>query len=334
MDAKRFEKEMIERLRNSNIIDHVMMGDVLDDMTNETLLELLRKPLQIELNDEGLNFVDENGDKVQCPNYGINIQSDGKWLSDKIPTVSFDIDQNGNIRRAEEAEAAYCCIITTLVIDNDVFRDELEEVIKNYNYEELDGVVKGENFKKLLTGWLDLQSTTVNVCVCAAKYTLSNTKKDTEKFLRDGISDEARGELRNLCDNIKDINRKYSTGTLSPAEVKKLNKIEILQELQSKKTEIDQKVDQASCGTIYRILTLSSEYVSPITKKRLLNKANESIVELLEEDKQIELLIGERRVLLERWKKRYIKFAKIDVRKREMNKYLENPSAYKLPAKL
>jgi hypothetical protein len=36
-----------------------------------------------------------------------SVSEKGEWLSDKIPYVDFDIDQNGNVRKAEEAEALF-----------------------------------------------------------------------------------------------------------------------------------------------------------------------------------------------------------------------------------
>ena len=37
------------------------------------------------------------------------------WLSDKIPPPSFDVDQGGNLRKAVEAEALYCCLLITSI---------------------------------------------------------------------------------------------------------------------------------------------------------------------------------------------------------------------------
>jgi hypothetical protein len=65
----------------------------------------------------------------------------------------------------------------------------------------------------------------INITVSAAKYRISYLKKDTEKFLRDGIPQEEVLELRELATSIKNCNRSYSTGVLSPDKVIKLNKI-------------------------------------------------------------------------------------------------------------
>lgn len=334
MDLKTFEMKMLEELKKSSIIEHVVMGDVLDPFERGTIMNLLSQPCEILIEDGKLCAKDDEGQLIECPNYSFNLHADGKWLSNSVPPVPFDVDQNGNIRKGEEAEAAYCCIIVTLVLKDSVFSKELDEVINDYDFREMDGNIKGNNFKKLLSSWLDLQSSLVNVSVSAAKYNISNLKKDSQKFLRDGISEEAQAGLRNLFDKIKDINRRYSTGILSPNNVKNLNKIEILTQLQLKQTEISDLITQSEVGTLYKILNLSSEYVSPIVKKRLFNKVNSEVAKVFEETPELEIVIGDRKILHDRWKRRYIRLAKISLRKIEVEKYLKEPSSYQLPSKL
>lgn len=63
-----------------------------------------------------LYFFDENEERIYCPEILTSISEKGEWLSDKLPIINFDIDQNGNVRRADEAEALYCCICVAHIL--------------------------------------------------------------------------------------------------------------------------------------------------------------------------------------------------------------------------
>jgi hypothetical protein len=54
-----------------------------------------------------------------------------------IPNVPFDIDQNGNVRRADEAEALFCAINLSWIITDEVFRDEVLEIAKKYDFKSM-----------------------------------------------------------------------------------------------------------------------------------------------------------------------------------------------------
>lgn len=127
---------------------------------------------------------------------------------------------------------------------------------------------EGSTFKQLLEELQDLQSYAVNVVVSAAKFKISSLKKDTSKYLRDGMPKEVVVELRTLERAVGSINRKYFNGVLSSTNVKSLSKKEILTELENRNNEIERLVDGSSVGTVYKIINLNTEYVSPIVKKK------------------------------------------------------------------
>ena len=106
------EDHMRQALINSKYVEHVMMSEMLDPVTKEKLLDLLIEPKDLKLTEDGLVYINKDGEECKCVNYGLNTTADGKWLSNKIQPVTFDIDQDGNLRKAEEAQAAYC--LTTL----------------------------------------------------------------------------------------------------------------------------------------------------------------------------------------------------------------------------
>lgn len=329
-----FESKMLSLLKDSKIVKNLMMSDVLDDFDSEILLKLLKYPLQIEANENGIIAKDELGNEIICPNFSINVSENGKWLSDVLPPCPFDIEQGGNLRKAEEAEAAYFCAIVCLVLKEDVFLEEIYDTIKNYNYSEMDSYPDHINFKTLLNNWLDLQSVLINITVSAAKYRISDLKKDTEKFLRDGIPQEEVLELRELATSIKNLNRSYSTGVLSPEKVIKLSKIEILKHLDQKNKEITALINNSSVSTLYKLENLSTEYISPITKKKLINLAKAGVEEFYKSFPNDKTLIIDKRVLYDRWKRRFLKLEKISIRKEYILKYLKSPSDFIFPVKM
>lgn len=224
------EERMIKALRDSNLIEHFMMDSILDECDEAAIRNLLKKPHTISCDRSGIYFMDGD-DRVECPNFAINISANGEWLSSKLPDVPFDVEQSGNIRKSIESESAYCCCIVALVLNDPSFFDELDEVIKGYDFHVMNSKGDAKNFKDLLTTWQDLQSNIIGVCISAAKYKISSLKKDIEKFLRSGIPDDLVVELRSLDITIKNINRTYSTGVLSPINIKNLTKIDVLQHL-------------------------------------------------------------------------------------------------------
>lgn len=178
-----FEKKLLQKLIESKIVKHINLSDVKSEIDSKELNDLISKPFRIRIDSSGLIFTDDSGDEVACPNFGESISNDGEWLSDIIPGVTFDVEQGGNLRKAEEAESAYCCCIVYLVLNDDDFKKELVDVIKNYDYNSMSGLSNCKNFKDLLTEWQDLQSTVINVAISAAKYKISDLKKRYRKIL-------------------------------------------------------------------------------------------------------------------------------------------------------
>ena len=227
-----------------------------------------------------------------------------------------------------------------LVLKDDALKNELITTIKNYNFSEMDGRDGFLNFKNLIDSWLDLQSVIINVAVSAAKSSVSDLKKDTEKFLRDGIPQDAVLELRELATSIKNINRRYSTGVLSPEKVIKLNKIEVLQYLNEKNLEINRLISNSDVKILYKLEHLSSEYINPyinpITKKKLINinLARQGVDSFFNESNTASNVSIDKSILFDKWKRKFIKLEKNSLRKYYINKYLQDPINFVFPVKL
>lgn len=339
------EDFMKNAIKNSNHIEHIMMGEMLDDVTKDKLLDLLKTPKEIKLTDEGLVFINKNGDEERCVNYGINVTADGKWLSDKILPVSIDIEQGGNIRKAEEAQAAYCLIVVDSVLNEDSISNQIKELVQNYDFERMVPFDGYQTFSKLLEELQNIQSTTINISVCAAKFNISSIKKDSEKFLKENIPEDRISGLRELDTKISAINRSYSLGKLSPENVRNLKKLEILKLLDERNSKIEiilnggkdeygNIVKAHPESIIWKILNLSTEFVSPIIKRRLSILADSVVDELYNQNPNLQIIHGEQKTLADKWKSRYIKLARLSLRKTQIEKFLNNESEYTLPPKL
>ena len=72
------------------------------------------------------------------------------------------------------------------------------------------------SYSSLLSSLRSLQSRQIHGIISATKYSITNLKKDTWRYLRDGIPKDLVIDLRSLETNIKTEFRNYSTGKLSP----------------------------------------------------------------------------------------------------------------------
>ena len=181
------EKLLLDKLKASNYVEHILTSSVLADISVKVLKELVSTRCNSDASEQGLSFTDSSGDKINCPNFSANTTDEKRWLSDKTPELGFGVEQSGNLRKLDEAEATYHCVVVVLVLKVQIFRDELMEVINKYHYETISGLRGSKGFKDLLTEWLDIQSTIISVCVSIRKYKISTYKKNIEKFLQDSM---------------------------------------------------------------------------------------------------------------------------------------------------
>lgn len=329
-----FEERIVKALQNSGLIEKFSLQEYQKTADLAHIIEIFERPSKISFDEEGLFYFDQNGDKIYCPMMKTSISERGDWLSQKLPEVGFDIDQNGNVRKADESEALYCCIQVAYILKEHEFKKELTEIAKQYDFIEMkSNSEKGMTFRELLNDWQSLQSVTLNVIVSAAKFKISDNKKDSEKFLKDGIPESAAGELRDLESRIRGINFRYSEGDLSPKEVKKLTKIERLKKINERDDEIAKEITKTSIGKLYKAANLSSEYISPVKKKKI-NLWVQKEVDGLICKPEFSHLKEDRATLIAKYVRRAYKFEKNSIRRIYIEKYIESPENFKMPSKL
>jgi len=89
--------------------------------------------------------------------------------------VGFGIDQSGNVRKANEAEALYCCTIVSHIIKEESFKSDLDAVAVSYDFNDMKPFSDNlKSFRELLNEWQALQSVIINIIVSASKFRLSD----------------------------------------------------------------------------------------------------------------------------------------------------------------
>jgi hypothetical protein len=328
-----FEEKLISALKGSKLIERFSVSEFTQTPNQNVLLKYFEEPAILDFDENGLFFF-EGGDKIYCPEMKTSITEKGEWLSSKLPAIEFDIDQSGNVRKADECEAMYICAQVAHIIKEKVFKNEYIELVSKYNFETMSGRDDQKlNFRELLKEWQSFQSVIINIIVSASKYKISFTKKDTEKFLKDGIKDSMAAELRDLESKIRALNFDYSQGILSPDRVKKLTKIERLQEIDKRDTKLAELINESPVGDLYKSLNLSSEYISPIKKKKISNWVQVEVDKLISTS-EFSSLNEERKQLISKFTRRAYRFEKNSVRKLAVERFISDPTSFKLPSKL
>lgn len=331
---KEFEDRLVTCLRESGLIENFSVSEITKTPDLALIIELFETASNIDFDEVGLFYFDDNGDKQYCPEMKTSISDRGQWLSNRLPQIGFDIDQNGNVRKADEAEALYITIQVAHILKEKTFKDQLHNVAKQYDFDNMRSLTDdGYGFRDLLKEWQSFQSVIINVIVSSAKFKISAEKKDTEKFLKDGIQESEVAELRNLETQIRNINYSFSQGVLSPDNVKTLTRIERLQEIDKRDDAITTAIIGSPVGDLYKALNLSSEYISPVKKKQISLFAQVAVDKLLNE-KEFNGMAEERASLISKFTKRAYRYEKISVRKNTVSKYIENRETFRLPSKL
>jgi hypothetical protein len=330
---KDFDDKIITGLRESGLIEKFSISEFTQTPNQEILMHFFEKPSLIHFDNGGLYF-EEEGEKYYCPEMYSSISEKGEWISSKLPPITFDIDQSGNVRKSEESESMYICAQVAHILSGDEFLYEFKQVANDYNFDEMAGrSTEGNTFRTLLESWQSYQSVIINVLVSASKFKISSSKKDAEKFLKDGIGTSKEAELRDLESKIRAINFKYSQGELSPEKVKKLSKIKRLETINERDNVLTSLIVNSPVGDLYRALNLSSEYISPIKKKKIQLWIQKSVDELLQDDNFKDGNM-ERRSLISKFTRRAYRFEKTSIRKLTVENYINDPENFKLPSKL
>lgn len=87
--------------------------------------------------------------------------------------------------------------------------------------------------------------------------------------------------------------------------------------------QIDQKIDESPAGTLYNITRMTSENVKFSIKRSLNSLAQNKVRELYNKEPDLKSYFGDESVVLDSWRRRYYKIAKISLVKDEVKKYCD-----------
>lgn len=118
---------------------------------------------------------------------------------------------------------------------------------------------------------------------------------------------------------------------MSENKVKDLTKIQILKLLEDRQAEVDKELMASNARTIYMIIHLTNEYVDPVDKKKLERLAAIKVKEFYDNIEATEL--QDKSALVKKWRRKYLRSARLSIRKEQISRYLENPDEYILPRK-
>lgn len=307
-----------------------------DELDSALLIKLTSEPFLIGYDSEvnRLYFDDENGDRSYCPEINEGLTKSKEWISDFLPSVPIDINQNGNIRKAKEAENIYKCILVSGILRED-FLIDFKKVCKTYDFKELRGSVDhNENFSALLDKWQSLQNITIRVIVSGANYKLASEKNLEVGFLLGSLSKEETLGVSSIRNFVKSCIRTYMLGKLSPDKVNQLSKIERLKEIQKKDDEVLSIINESSeFSELYKICAMTVDYLDPFIKIRLDNSAidfaKKEAAKIYKNDEE-----GLKK-FTSICRRRAYKEALISLKNKELDKWrLVTNAVYKLPSKI
>jgi hypothetical protein len=331
---EKLDTKIIDELRADNLWEHFIENEKLPEAEQKLIIDVLSKPYKIMVIDGDLSYKNDSGEWCKMPDEEDSVRSSSLFLSDYLPSPWFKTNVYGSISRSSEAEAMYYTSMVCGCLQSQMFYSDFKAIVSNYdflNYCSKD--INGDCFRDFLLKLQDLQSFKINCIISSAKYKLSLQKKETEKFLKDGLEVETIVDLDLLADEISAVNQKYSGkgGKLSTKVVANLTKIEILQAIEGRNSEVSSLVQLSSVGSLYRAFNLSSEYVEAEKKEEIKRAVALKVEKYF--DGSYESNFEDRSAYESKLRQRCIKIERTSVRRTELNKYIKDPAAYVLPKK-
>jgi hypothetical protein len=173
MDSQLYDS-ILNKFKGTDLIKYFSDNARKAPPDNSELIKLSKNVKKIFVSNNTICYVNDDGDEVKCPFVDSDVSGSGEWLSDHIPSPDFDVAQNGNVRKSDEAESYFICAIICVIIKDDAFTSELKSAIAEYDFEMMAPSTGVVSFVSLLSDWQDLQSTIINVIISAAKFSISN----------------------------------------------------------------------------------------------------------------------------------------------------------------
>lgn len=96
-----------------------------------------------------------------------------------MPLPGFDLDQSGNVRKADEAEALYIAMQIAQFYKEDVFINKIKSISKNYNYKDMIPLPGYRNYRTLINDWIaEFPSNNMKILISACRFKINDRKKN------------------------------------------------------------------------------------------------------------------------------------------------------------
>ena len=306
--------------------------DIRDDgveCTYDNVNDFQNHCFNLKIVDGVVQYMDNNGDIHELIT-SKGITAGGSWLSSKIPPP-FDIFQDDNVRKANEASSMYIAIIVKVILNDSLYSDDFNAVFEGYNINNM-AHPDGQSFASLVNEWSKENSVIINIIISACKFNIVKHKKDEQSFIPTLLPKREKIGLSDLVAEIKGVTYSYTKhdGPLSNVNVKKYSKIELLQKISECEAQKNKIIEDSKFSMLYHISRLNSSYLSVSLIKRIRMLAQASIIKdceslNLDEDSVIKFIT--------RARKRNTKTAIRSLIKDEILKFINNQVAYELPPK-
>ena len=141
-------------------------------------------------------------------------------MSTKLSRPTFDVFQDNNMRRSDEAKSIYIASNVKHILDNPDYFLEFDSILLN-----------GLSFSSLVSKWSQANLIIINIIISASKYVLVEHKKDEQSFIQNSLPDIEATTIANINADLRSIKFEYTNkgAILSNESVKTLSKIDLLQ---------------------------------------------------------------------------------------------------------
>lgn len=267
--------------------------------------------------------------------------SSNVWLSDLLPEITFDVNQDGNLRKASELDAMYKVVCVCSILGED-FSDILESVVVDgqifkYDFQNMDSLEVGEkakNFRDALKEIQKIDTLLVKSIISACSYKLNDFKEKKDSSFTSLLSEEESSKLTMLtkiyCSKIL-----QSDKILYNLKKDKKPKLAIVKEIDRRDNEIRdilESRDYSDIVTIFKISKLSSSNLGTIKLRKLEKFSIKSATEISEKETE-KLNKDDLSSLSKKIFRRLSSECTRELRIDEYKKYKNDVSSYKLPIK-
>lgn len=277
-------RSFLQILKDKKLIETYDLDVPIDDLSRDKVIEISKKSFPIGLDEDSgdVFYVDHEGEKKFLNFDFIDDKMHRKSISELLDDVTFDVLQNGDIRKAKEAEAIYkVCQVNNIY--SGLYTNEIKNSLAGYDFVNLRPRNGVQSFADLLRLILEESSSVTNIIMAACNIKLVDLKTKKDLRLLTNISDQEDQELKALKLRILNLRNDYQPliekqDTKARREVKR-------EELRKEEVEL---IKSSPVGVIYEILNLNTESI-PNKPRILIARYAKTVAFALKNENQLDI---------------------------------------------